>query len=343
MATPTATTVWRCPLCRGALEPGPNGWACAACARSFPIVAGIPDFRLDTLSWIDVAQDLRRATELVERVPPDDIEASVDFVFRRRVHWDAKQIARRVREVVEAPIRLSAQLDEWLAPLATRDTVLDVGCGPGALLAALASRGREAIGVDVSLEWAVVAERAVAAAGGTPCVACGLAEALPLADASVGSVAVLDVIEHVGDPQALVAEVGRVVKPGGAVALATPNRFSLAAEPHVGVWGVGWLPARHQDRYVQWRSGKPYGFVRLLSRRELARILDSSSIAGRVRPATVPDHDLSAFPARRAAAAKAYNALVKNPLAARLVAPISPFFHVVGNRRLQEQPLRDLP
>ena len=51
-----------------------------------------------------------------------------------------------------------------------------------------------------------------------------------------------DVIEHVADQAATLAEAYRVLRPGGRLFLASPNRFSLAPEPHVGVWGVGYLP-----------------------------------------------------------------------------------------------------
>ena len=82
-----------------------------------------------------------------------------------------------------------------------------------------------------------------------------------------------DVIEHVGDPAAYLREIDRVTRTGGRLAIATPNRFSLAPEPHIGVWGVGWLPRTLQRRYAEWRSGKPYAFTRLMSTWEAARLL----------------------------------------------------------------------
>ena len=75
------------------------------------------------------------------------------------------------------------------------------------------------------------------ACGGDPLLAAAHAEALPLADGAVSGVISLDVIEHVAEPRRYLREIERVLAPGGNTALSTPNRFSLAAEPHVFVWG----------------------------------------------------------------------------------------------------------
>jgi SAM-dependent methyltransferase len=331
--------IWCCPVCRGTLAWEVEAVRCLACERRYESVAGVPDLRLPGSAWIDFSEDLRRARELIEAVAPEDIEGALDYAFRRREGWDETLVDRRVRQVVELPDRRRAELDEWLAPL--RDgtgPLLDLGCGQGSLLAAAAAMTAGAdstlLGVDVSMEWLVVAQRTIRSVGGEAMLACALAEALPLPDASVARIAVLDVIEHVGDPAAVIREVNRVVRPGGVVALATPNRFSLTAEPHVGIWGVGWLPVRLQDGYVRRRSGKPYGFVRLLSRRELSRLFRrNSEITARIGPGTVPGHELRYFSPRRARAARLYNRLVSRRLPARIISPISPFFYLVGRRR----------
>ncbi len=67
----------------------------------------------------------------------------------------------------------------WLEPCVSRGIFLDLGCGPGMLLAAAAEEGYQGIGVDVSLVWLVVAHRLIEARGGRPVLAAALAEALP--------------------------------------------------------------------------------------------------------------------------------------------------------------------
>ncbi|MGI9188813.1 MAG: class I SAM-dependent methyltransferase [Longimicrobiaceae bacterium] len=147
------------------------------------------------------------------------------------------------------------------------EAVLDVGCGAGAFLATQRP-GRPLVGIDISLEWLVVARRFLSAAGVTLDLAAAHAETLPLRDRATDAIVALDVIEHVGDQEATLREVDRVLAPGGTFAAATPHRFSLAAEPHVGVFGAGWLPRRWQPGYVRRRTGRRYDFVRLLSHAE---------------------------------------------------------------------------
>lgn len=326
--------IWCCPRCRASLTLEQPNLVCQACERQYPAIDGIPDLRLDVPAWIDFAEDRQRARDLIERISPNDVAGAVEFVFRRREGWSDALVERRVRQVLELPRRLSLELDEWLAPLREDGILLDIGCGPGTLLAAAATGDREMVGVDISMEWLVVAQRMVRSAGGEPQLACALAEALPLRDGSVSCVAVLDVIEHVSNPSALVAEVNRVVRTSGVLVLATPNRFSLAAEPHVGVWGVGWLPARLQDWYVRKRTGKSYGFVRLLSRRELRQLFRRNSDIGiQIRPARIPREELRTFAPGRALLARVYNELASRRVPARIASPVSPFFHVVGRRR----------
>jgi len=100
------------------------------------------------------------------------------------------------------------------APAAPR--ILDVGCGGGATLVEVSPVGT-AIGVDRSAE----ALRLSRSRGDFPLIR-GDAERLPLADRSVDVVTALDVLEHIRDDRAAVAEVARVVRPGGLVIVTVP-------------------------------------------------------------------------------------------------------------------------
>jgi SAM-dependent methyltransferase len=200
------------------------------------------------------------------------------------------------------------------------------------LLAAAAAHGRSGIGVDVSLVWLVVAQRLIRESGGTPVLAAALAEALPLATASIGAVLSLDVIEHVADQRAYLQQIDRVLRPGGIVALSTPNRFSLAAEPHVGVWGVGWLPRRWQRPYAESRSGRSYESTRLLGARELGRLLSSTSLACVIVAPAIPDEEWARFAAYRRRLASIYNRLIRYAPFRRASLLLGPFFRIIGTK-----------
>ena len=97
------------------------------------------------------------------------------------------------------------------------------------------------------------------------------AEHLPFAEGMFERVVSVGTIEHCTDADRVLAESRRVLARGGDVHVRTVNRFSLMTEPHVGVWGVGFVPRPMADRYVRWRGGDGYQHHRPLSSRELRR------------------------------------------------------------------------
>jgi 2-polyprenyl-6-hydroxyphenyl methylase/3-demethylubiquinone-9 3-methyltransferase len=108
-------------------------------------------------------------------------------------------------------------------------SALDLGCGGGFMTEPLAGRGAKVTGVDPS-EPAIAAAREHAKAGGLNIdYRVGTAEAIPLPDSSVDCVVIVDVLEHVADPAVVIAEINRVLKPGGLLLYDTLNRTRLAA------------------------------------------------------------------------------------------------------------------
>lgn len=112
---------------------------------------------------------------------------------------------------------MSSTLNPWLEQrldrLAGAGPVLDLGCGRGYWTEHLGRRGTAAVGVEHD------PARAALAARFGPVVA-GDGAHLPLAPASVGLVWCLHVLHHLPDPAGVLAEVRRVLRPGGALVLA---------------------------------------------------------------------------------------------------------------------------
>lgn len=108
-------------------------------------------------------------------------------------------------------------------------TALDVGCGPGADLPSLADRAGAVIGVD--LDPAMVVEARRRTAGTAVEVVEGDAQALPLADSSVDRARVDRVLHQVDSPARVLAELERVLRPGGLAVLAQPDWETLAVDP----------------------------------------------------------------------------------------------------------------
>lgn len=325
--------IWCCPRCRGTLLVDRKGLRCAACASTFELVAGIPDLRIPGDSWIDFEDDLVLARELAALDCP--LTELVRSVYARRPGWDQGRIDLRTREVLEAPRKLDRQVTGWLrSTVEGKGILLDIGCGAGMLLAAVAAQNRPAIGIDVSMTWLVVAKRLIAEFGGQPVLAAALGEALPLASNSVTSLVSLDVIEHVRNVDQYLRELDRVVAPSGHVALSTPNRFSLSAEPHVFVWGVGWLPRPWQRAFVSWRSGRAYDDTTLMSSLELRRhVRRTTSFAIDILIPKIPREHLAAFRPLKRAIGRIYNLFAPiGPMRAFFLL-VGPFFRIVGVQR----------
>ncbi|MCE6993573.1 methyltransferase domain-containing protein [Saccharothrix sp. S26] len=106
---------------------------------------------------------------------------------------------------------------------------LDIGCGPGTDLPAMAERAAEVIGVDV--DPAMVDEARRRTAHLRVDVREGDAHALPLPDRGVDRARVDRVLHQVADPAAVLVELRRVLRPGGRAVLAQPDWETLAIDP----------------------------------------------------------------------------------------------------------------
>jgi demethylmenaquinone methyltransferase / 2-methoxy-6-polyprenyl-1,4-benzoquinol methylase len=115
--------------------------------------------------------------------------------------------------------------------------VLDVAAGTAGVSLQIAGRtGARVIGVDLTEQMLRQGAQNVAAAGAGERIALvnGRAEQLPLADASVDALTFTYLLRYVGDPQATLTELARVVRPGGTIA-------SLEfAVPPAGFWRFWW-------------------------------------------------------------------------------------------------------
>lgn len=106
-------------------------------------------------------------------------------------------------------------------PLAGR-RALDVGCGAGLLCEPLARLGAEVTGVDAAAENIAAAKLHADGAGITLDYRHGELGALGLGQ--FGLVTCLEVLEHVADKPAFVAQLAARLAPGGLMILSTPNR-----------------------------------------------------------------------------------------------------------------------
>jgi SAM-dependent methyltransferase len=125
--------------------------------------------------------------------------------------------------------------------------VLDVGCSLGFFTETAVQHGAQGIGIDIDVPGVTLARRdrdprcEFLSADG---------EALPFGDHSVDVVVFNHIYEHAVDPDEVMRQIRRVLKPDGVVYLGLGNRLGII-EPHYRLPFLSWLPQPVADRYVR--------------------------------------------------------------------------------------------
>lgn len=141
------------------------------------------------------------------------------------------------------------------------DCILDLGCGPGLLtqeLARAVGSGGEIIGLDPSSDMRAAAENRCADLGCVRIVD-GSAEAIPLVDGCIDKAVSIQVFEYIRDRDVPLAELHRVIRPGGRVVISDVHWDTLA-----------------------WRSADPDRMNRMIAAWD-------EHLADRTVPATLPE------------------------------------------------------
>ena len=124
----------------------------------------------------------------------------------------------------------------------TEGRVLDVGCGPGFSSVLLARRVPRVTALDIDPAKLRIAQRLADLNGvRIETVEGNASSPLPFPDAHFDGLVSLELIEHIPDWRGLVAEMCRVVRPGGRIAISTPGRLGIANFTKVillklGIW-----------------------------------------------------------------------------------------------------------
>jgi SAM-dependent methyltransferase len=130
-------------------------------------------------------------------------------------------------------------LDQWVGPGVPR-RALDVGCGTGELLRSLVDGGWEAVGIEPAPGIAEVG-RAAGLAVETSTAADFVTAWRAGGGHAFGGIVLLNVLEHVPDPGALLVDVTAALAPGGLLIVRVPNDFSpLQEAAHRALGGTPW-------------------------------------------------------------------------------------------------------
>lgn len=123
-------------------------------------------------------------------------------------------------------------------PLTDSDVLVDAGCGTGTFLVEM-SKQCQVIGIDDFEESLALARPRLTAVGGT--LIRSRLDNIPLEDGTASVVTALDVLEHLDDDRAAVAELTRILRPGGLLVVTVPALKMLWSD-----WDVS---LHHRRRY----------------------------------------------------------------------------------------------
>lgn len=161
-------------------------------------------------------------------------------------------------------------MDIWngaldLAAMRGDETVLDIGCGNGMYLGVLRSRGHRGLVCAADLSAGML-QSARSAAGVWPLLVSD-AQAIPFADDSFDVTLAMHMMYHVPDRTLAIAELRRVLRPGGAALVVTNSEMhfqeldDLLVECAAAVTGITRLPARSHINFTMESGGAELGAV----------------------------------------------------------------------------------
>jgi len=187
----------------------------------------------------------------------------VNSVFDSFPWWDQRDVLTQITPTRYRYLRRAAgQL--------RGQRVLDLGCGGGLLAEPLSRAGARVTGIDLSASALAVAREHAARSDLRIEYIQARAERLPFRTASFDIVVAFDVLEHLDDLPAAIAEISRVLRPRGRLVYDTMNRTLLC------LVAVIWIGER------LWPGGPPRGthdWRKLLKPQELADLMARNGIA----------------------------------------------------------------
>jgi 2-polyprenyl-3-methyl-5-hydroxy-6-metoxy-1,4-benzoquinol methylase len=256
--------------------------------------SGYRAYRLDCLQQIDLSrmtEDFHFDTEIIiklhhqgfriKEVPiPTYYGGEICYVNGMRYAWDVTRAVWRYRRTVRGGRRYPEFEEYWSHyPLKTSKysshdylmqlvgqghTVVDLGCGEGFVSQRLASAGNEVIGVDLLerpkyLESMKAYHRCDLSHGLDP-------EAEPLASARADRVLLLDVIEHLADPEPVLRACRKLLAPQGIAIITVPNVANISVRLSLALGRF-----EYADRGILDRT-----HLRFYTRRSARRLLEAN-------------------------------------------------------------------
>lgn len=130
-----------------------------------------------------------------------------------------------------------------VAPYKSSGKALDIGCGPGYFLTAAQKLGFDVYGLDPSDYIVAQAQKTWGDK-----VRLGLIESANYAPESFDLVVAFDTFEHIYDPKNFLSAIHKILKPGGVLAITTPDPTSTLSK----ISGKNWVSYKLPEHVFYW-------------------------------------------------------------------------------------------
>jgi arsenite methyltransferase len=186
----------------------------AALARALNLLIDPPTEPDVSKGYLDLLENTAEDASPAKNTGP--IQAAWASPLGSMLYDNAQAISRRLLAAWQLPI-------DWLN-IPPGGIALDVGSGPGSVTASLASAaGPDGLALGVDISEPMLARAVRTAAGPQVGFLRADAQRLPFRDQTIDAAVSIAVLQLIPDPAATLSEIGRVLRPGGRLALMVPT------------------------------------------------------------------------------------------------------------------------
>ena len=284
-----------CPACGAEVEVDPASFTCAECARVYPVIAGIPDFRLRSDPYLGLEQEREKALRLSEK-SASGFSAMLDYYYQITDDVTAS-LAIRYKAYHHNSINQARYGLEALS-LSSDDRLLDAGCGTGGALIAASDITSNIVGVDIALRWLVMCKQRLLEHGVQATLVCADVEALPFHKRGFTRILASDLLESVYSVDDTLGSLRDQLVNEGTMWISANNQYCIGPHPSTRMWAIGYLPARSRGFLLRILRGVDSSrLINLVSPRDLVRRAKKQGLIPlRLSPKMIQQNNIKDYP-----------------------------------------------
>ena len=322
-----------CPACKGELVVAEQSYHCSSCKTTYPILHGIPDFRLRSDRYLTLEQERDKAKRLFKFGQTASFEELLAHYYTITDDVPPELAVRYQAYVLNAPKQALGTLNA-LSPDSSKDILLDLGCGAGGTLVAATNKYKQVVGADIALRWLVICQKRLEELNIPVNLVCADAEHLPFKDAAFTHVIAADVIEHVYDEKLTIKQCSKQLQIDGLLWLSATNRFCLGPHPLTRIWGIGYLPrAARTAILLKLRGVDSLRFTNLVSPNSIKKACKNVGFdLVSAEPRQLNIEDVSGYPLQDRILIRCYQYILKVKLLKQFLLYVGPAFELIARK-----------